>query len=294
MKIKVQNYYYFFTISLALMIFIGNPYNGFPLLYSQDFVAEVKFVTELLPEEKKTNLRDLPIQLEEYINYYDYSQGELPYSIGCTIQIFFESVKSTFEDRYNARMFITTDTGTRYVDKWCRFIYNKGDIIAHDSIEFYPLLGFLDFYLYITLGIEMDRLGNYQGTKFFLKAEDIANLAKHSRFTYWWDNRLQIVRKLLDERHKPFRQMTAIFENAFYSLDNGNIKEALNFTKLTIQQLQSIMRNENEYEYCREFLDYNYNNLIELTKLEPGDELLDILIEIDPQHKDFYVEAKTD
>ncbi len=257
-------------------------------VYGQEINAKVTSTLEMLPQNKRDDLYDFAPKLEQYLNSYDWTNGEYPYSLSCQVGVFFEEVRTTYEDRYSGRFYINTEMGTQYVDKYWDFAYNKGDQFNHGQADFSPLLGLVDFYIYLILGEEMDRIEALRGTQYFEKALDLANQGKFCRLPRWWDERYKDVQYLLSETHQPYRQMTALFENILFHMDEGNDVQAKDMSNNLLQMLKQLNGDSREQQYMERFYNQSYKELLAIAQFQDDPSYVQELIKLDPRHEDHY------
>ena len=272
-------------IPLFLFLTLLQPSTNY--LFSQDFVSKITINTVKLPEEVRYSYSDLPQLLSNYIDNYNWSDEQLPYSIELNITIYFEEIYRGYEDELKGRFLVSTNT-IQYADKEWKFPYKRGDSIDHFNPEFSPFLGLINYYLYIIIGDEMDFLGEHLGSPFYRKAEDMCNNGKFSRYPWWWDKRQDKVRYILSENHKPYRTMVAKFYEALYKFETDNKIDALKYGLDVINILKSIYNSFQEADFCKNFLNRNYQDFNKLASIPGGESIKETLIEIDPEHKDYY------
>ena len=258
------------------------------LTSAQDFKTRVSLNTIKLPEQVQFQYLDLPQKIMDYIDTYNWSEEELPFTIELNIKIWFEDIYSGYEDTFRARIVISTNTGIQYADKQWRFRYNKGDDIDHHLSEYSSFLGIFDYYLNLIIGDEMDILGEHLGTPFYRKAENVSQQAKFSRYQWWWDKRQQRVQYLLSDEHKPYRSMLAYFNAALYEIEGGNKIDALQYGIETVKLLESIISLRSEKEFCADFLSKNFRDLNTIASIPGGEGIKEKLILLDEEHADFY------
>jgi len=271
-------------VVIAIFVIMCTP----SILSSQDFVAKVVLIIAKLPLDKQDRVRNLDTELKEYIEHYDYSNGSLPNPLSVNIQIFFESVETSYEDRYKARFVINCANGANFVDREWRFRYNVGEALQHDPYEYEPFLGLIDFYLYLILADELDYWELYGGNPFLEMALDLANRAKYSPYLNWWDRRMEKARKLKDQRHQPFRKMARVYSQASYYLEENNPTESLKFVVQILDLLESLVEDDIEHIHCVDFLNRNHQELLQLTLQDTNGLLTERLIGLDPKHKEYY------
>lgn len=273
------------VLVLSVFFIINTPFTS-----GQDFKSKVDINTVHLPEEVRMNYLDLPDKIVSYIDSYDWSEEQLPYTIDLDIRIWFEEIYRGYEDQIRGRIVFSTSTGIQYPDKQWRFKYNKGDEIRHNLTEYSSFLSLFDYYLYLIIGDEMDMLGEHLGTPFYKKAESLCYQAKFSRYQWWWDKRLERVQRLLSDQHKPFRTMLAYFNIALYELESGNKIDALKYGIETINLLEKVITLSSEKEFCKNFLNKYYRDLNKIASIPGGETIKEKLIILDTEHTDYYKE----
>lgn len=255
---------------------------------AQEIIAEVNATTETLPTNKKEDLRDFPDKLEQYINTFEWTGGDYPYSLDCQIGVFFEDVRTTYEDRYRGRFYINSETGIQFVDKYWDFAYNRGDVLDHNPAEFSPLLGLVDYYIYLVLGEEMDKLGALQGTPYYQKALELCNMGRFCRLPRWWDERARDVQEILRDDHKPFRTMLVQLEQVLFYMDDGNSEDARGLSLVLFQVLEGISHIERERRFLAKFFNKNYKELLRIAKIHEDDTIYQTLLTVDSEHGKYY------
>jgi len=135
----------------------------------------------------------------------------------------------------------------------------------------------------------MDILGEHLGTSFYRKAEEICSNGKFSRYPWWWDKRQERIRYILSEDHKPYRTMVAYLNAALYEFETDNKIDALKYGLETIKILKSIHSLFKEQDFCKNFLNRNYQDLNKIASIPGGESIKEALIEIDPEHKEYYI-----
>ncbi|MFC1734021.1 DUF4835 family protein, partial [candidate division KSB1 bacterium] len=198
-----------------------------------------------------------------------------------------DNVQSSFEDLYSARFFIGSSTGFQDVDKEWRFPYRRNQMLLFDHNIFDGLTGLIDFYINIIIGEELDRYSEFGGSAFYSRAQQISQLGKSDRYNRWWEKRSDYARRYLQESHKPFRRMSAWFYAAHYWTLEGVEDEAKIAAAETLKLLKEVNRNTFEQEFKVNFLNRELNNLAHV--FSQFDDMYMNLMELDPEHKDFYL-----
>lgn len=163
--------------------------------------------------------------LEAYINEYRWTEIEYEEQerIKCQISIILLAGDQNFN--FSAETIIqlrrpiynsgAETTSIIISDGNWQFGYPEGKSLIHDDLEFEPLTGFIDFYLYLILGFDFDTFSQYGGTEWFQKSQDVVDLAQNSPTIGWTRNtnngrnRFVLASDLLNNNYEVVR-------NAYY------------------------------------------------------------------------------
>lgn len=275
--------YFILTLVFVLTI-IG-------LTDAQTFEAEVSIELQQLRVEKRQKLTDFAEKIEHYINSYQWCDDRWGNIMPINIQMVLEDISAGSEERYKSTFLINNNYDIQFYDKRWRFAFNSGDMIVHEEGAINSLTGLIDFYIYLILGGEFDKSATLGGAVYYEKARDIAEQARFGlgRFIEGWDRRLELVRYLLSDKHKPFREMVDYY---FYGLsfvgeDNA---EARKHCATAMKMLDKIIADDPENEYCKNFIAAHHIEVLEIFKRSKDKSILRLLMVIDPEHERAYRE----
>lgn len=255
-------------------------------LAAQQITADVTLMLERLPLEKQEKLKNLADDLEVYLSDYDWTGEFLDSPIPVNVQIVLQDQSVSFEPRYAASFLISNRLDLQYGDKYWRFPYQDGTPLFHEENVYNPFLSFLDYYIYLVLAWEYDKMGKFLGTPYYEKARLISDQAKfNTTFAYGWEERGREVEYFLSEANKPFRQAKDMF---FLGLSYaGEVDStARRYCGHAIDLLDRIIsRNPND-DTALKFLQAHSTECIDLFK---GDrQMLETFIRIDPDRAETY------
>ena len=167
----------------------------------------------------------LSTNLQAYINEYQWTEFEYQEQekIKCQINIILLSGNQDFS--FSAETIIqlrrpiynsTSETTTMIISdgNW-QFRYPEGKSLIHDDTEFEPLTGFIDYYTYLMLGLDFDSFSMLGGNEWYVKAQNMLDLAQNSSTIGWTRNtnngrnRFVLISDLLNNNYESVR-------NAFY------------------------------------------------------------------------------
>lgn len=200
------------------IIFLSSSFN----VFAQEFNCTVNVNMDQLEGSSFDYLDGLKPTLENYINEYNWTENEFREEerINCQIQIVFTSGSSDFtfsaETVFQVQrpIYNTTSKTTTVLlsDNTWQFSYPEGKSLIHDELQFEPLTGFIDFYAFLMLGYDFDTFSKMGGSDYFVKAQNILNLAQTtaaigwSRSTNNRRNRNTLVTDLVSASYEPLRQ----------------------------------------------------------------------------------------
>jgi len=263
----------------------------FSQLYSQTIEAEVSIELQQLRVEKRQELAGFAEKIQHYINSYQWCDDRWGNIMPVNIQMVLEDISSGSEERYKSTFLINNNYDIQFYDKRWRFAFLSGDLLVHEEGAVNSLTGLIDFYINLILGGEFDKSATLGGSVYYEKAREIAEQARFGlgRFIEGWDRRLELVQYLLDDKHKPFREMVDYY---FYGLsfvgeDNA---EARKHCATAVKMLDKIIANDPDNEYCKDFVAAHHIELLEIFKRAKDKSILRLLMVIDPEHERAYRE----
>lgn len=208
---------------------------------AQKPVAEVKINTEKLMQDMRDKLTGLKPELESYVNIRDWTDNLNQYTIPVKIDIFFESAQPTsFEDRYEARFVMSNGSDYQASDKRWVFPYLQNTQLSYSG-KFNPLTGVVDFYLYIMLGQEYDKVKKLGGDPYYEKASDVIQQSKFSEFFQnGWKERQLHIEKLRSNDRIPLRELEYFFLQANQRLRLDDRKVAGQYLRVIILRLREL------------------------------------------------------
>lgn len=276
------------------------------ITFAQEIAAKVTINYESLQTEYREKLVNFASQIEDYINKNKWTdiKWEGP-KIQVSIQVYFRSGSSS--NRYSAQVVISSQRPIyqseksalmlKLIDPNWEFLYEKNQVLLFNPSLFEPLTGFINYYIYMILGIDSDSYEEFGGTKYFNQALSIAYQGSSSNFSNGWVqgegsfNRVDFASDYLNEKYQNFRK--AFFDYHYNGLDlaseNSNlpIKRLLNLIKV-IEDLRSKVFSRSML--LKVFFDTKYLEFCELLKDYSDKSIFDRLKKIDPAHISTYDE----
>lgn len=225
--------------------------------FAQKIDCKVRVNTEQMPLENQMKLSYLLEELETYINNYEWSEDEFGYEMNCEMEIGFTDRQTvSYEDRYTATIILSNGIDLLYADKRCSFKLDQDERLMHSS-AYHPLTALIDFYFYLILAYEYDKLYEFGGDKYYQMCEEISINAKTvTQFYKGWDRRSDQLRELKGNNNKPFRQLMYNYFTGYYffSVEN-DYEQAQPFLIKAVGLLNKVPS-----EKMSRFFELNYAN----------------------------------
>ncbi|MFC1569047.1 DUF4835 family protein [bacterium] len=271
--------------NIRFVIWLMIPMLFCSLLYSQSLESSVTLTLELLPLEKQEKLKDFAETIERYINEYEWLDEEYEEPLPITISLQLQEASSSYEDRYSGIFMISNNSDMQYYDKYWRFPYSPEAPIDHGDV-YHPFTGYLDFYIYIILAGEFDKLGPMMGTPFYEKAKQVADQAAFdAQFSTGWKERSEFIARLMGEENKAFREMKDRFYLglSYVEDDDALVKK---YCLEAVDLLDEVLEDDPEHKDAVNFLKAHHMEIIEVFKNQT--DVLSKMIRLDPDRADTY------
>lgn len=275
-------------------------------IFAQELDATVQINMEKLPNVNKDLLVNFKQQIEQYLNNNHFSNGSWEGErIKCTFSIFFQSAAD--ESHYSAQIYVASQRpifrSTKsslmlsILDNTWDFAFEKNQPLYAKKTTFNALTSFLDFYVFLILGLDADSYNPLDGNEFFNSAIRISQEGQVSGSKGWDKNsnifsRRGLVDELLDERFRQFRE--DFFNYHYNGLDlytTKKLKSQETMARL-IYDLDAMRKKQNFTSVLlKTFFDAKVGEIIDNLKDYQDKTIFDMLKRIDPPHSSKYEEA---
>lgn len=255
---------------------------------AQNLVAEVTVDLEKLPQQNQNKLRGLDRIVAAYVNQRQWAPDDYGYDVVMDLQIYFEEAKAvSFEDRYKAQIVVSNRSNMQYSDKRWEFALEPG--VQLDYAEsFDPFRSLIDYYVFMLLGYEFDKVKKFGGTPYYEQARRIAQQARFSsRYFLGWDKREEWVEELLEEDQEHLRYLNYLYYSGeWLYYDERDRETAKQFLLYAIKMLEKI-RDEDKLKRFYDLNYYNYGNA--LAEYEEWSALSKLAsLDPNPEHAEYY------
>jgi hypothetical protein len=276
--------------------------------FAQEFECDVTVDMHQLSERFRENLQDFERNLEEYINSYRWSGNDWDNDkISCSMSIVFVTSDENF--RYQANVFWGTQRKiykspknsieARIADDKWQFVFTRNQRLDHNEFRFDEVASFVDFYMYLLLGVDFDTYEKLSGTKYYRKAMNISTMTTGTSSNGWEAtsggnyNRVQLVNELLNSAYAPLRN--AIYEYHYNGLDllAEKPREAKATILSSLEAIAKLRKKLNTRSYSiKFFFDTKYLEIADTFLPSNDAEIFTRLSVYDPSHQKTYDEYK--
>jgi hypothetical protein len=226
------------------------PVNG------QKIVCNVTITPDKLPQENQMKLSYLKDELQDYTNNYEWTENEFDYEIECELELAFSQAQVvSYEDRYTATLVISNGKDQLYADKRCTFPLQEKERLVHSS-SYHPFTSLIDFYFYLLIGYEYDKLYEFGGDEYYQLAKELS-ISSKSAIQYYkgWDRREDIITGILDEKNRKHRLLMYNYYTGYYFYEENDFEQAEPYLLEAVKLLKNIPPDKRD-----RFLQLNYKN----------------------------------
>lgn len=266
------------------------------LAFGQTFQARLTVEAERLQPEDRAILAELPRVLDDYINNYKWTNSNEDILINSRISIVVETMTMRGSERiYRAQFIINSPAGENYLDKSFEFPYQTGQIIDHQRVLFNPLLGMVDFYVYMVIAGELDTYFIQGGTPYYDRARHIADEGLISGYSLGWRNRLEELQLITDGDHLNLREAKFYYyEGLFYVEERRDAARVPLYSNKVIELLDRLFKRQPNSTALKRFLDSHYQEFCTLFTYDKDRKNIEAMMRIDNRRRETYQECLTE
>lgn len=278
----------FLTHLLVLLAIIGMVLPE--TVNAQTVRAKVTLQADRLQPEDQDLLRELPRQLEDYINTYNWSEEHQDIIIDCRLSFVIETFnRRGGEKLYRGQFVISSPSGENMVDRAYEFVYQRGQFMDHNRPLFDPLLSLIDYYIYMVIAGELDTYILLGGSFFYDKAANIADEALVSNYPLGWRYRLDEVKLITDADHRSLREAKFYYyECLFYIEVRKNAARARELAKKVVDLLEKTSQRRPNSSALKRFFDAHYQEFCSLFVYDTDRRNIQKMMQIDNRHMETY------
>jgi hypothetical protein len=251
---------------------------------------DININTETLKPEQREELFNLKERLEAYLTDEDWDPEEEHLRIGFPLAIQFRTaieVGAGWE--YTALFASGNKSDINFDESAWRFQVPSGRLEFNQDVND-SFLAMINYHLFLIIGYEYDRLGEFAGEEFFQRARQTGMLARLDERSDGWDRRMQTMEELLDPRNQNLRSLRWVTHTAFWFRSvMKNDYEAWKAIRLALDIAEEI---DNPGKLSGWF-KANYESIVEILVKGKDQDALFLLMRLDnldPQRTEYYQE----
>jgi len=203
---------------------------------AQEIELTVDMTMDVLTPSQKDYLSEFRQNILDYVNDYrwtdvDFYGDQIPVRMSINFtsgtdggefaaQVVIDAQRRIWKD---GRPTQATSLMFRILDTRWSFNYIKGTPFIHDDFQYNEIVSFIDFYMYLALGMDFDSYEPLQGSTWYQKALTIAQRSQTERQAQEWRgqsnvySRMNFITELLNPQFEKFR--TALYWYYYEGLD---------------------------------------------------------------------------
>lgn len=194
-------------------------------LRAQEIDLTTEMTMDILTPSQKDYLGDFEQKLKEYVNNHRWCDIEF-YGDRIPVRMSVNFLSGTEAGEYTAQVVVDAQRRTwkegrptqmtslifRAMDPKWSFSYIKGTPFVHDEYQYNEIASFIDFYMYVILGMDFDSYEPLMGTPYYSKALTIAQRSQSSRQMGEWQgqsnqySRMNLISELLNAQFEKYRE----------------------------------------------------------------------------------------
>lgn len=210
----------YLTLILALLILSGSA-----AIHAQEIELTTEITMDALTPSQKDYLSEFEQKLKNYVNDHrwcdiEFYGDKIPVRMSVnfltgteagdyTAQVVIDAQRRTWKD---GRPTQQTSLTFRAMDAKWSISYIKGTPFIHDEYQYNDIASFIDFYMYVIIGMDFDSYEPLMGTPYYSKALTIAQRSQSSRQSAEWQgqsnqySRMNLISELLNAQYEKFRE----------------------------------------------------------------------------------------
>lgn len=259
----------------GMILLAGVPYS----LAAQEFDCRVSINDRQISGSAMEHVRELAPALERYINENRWTEDryEDHERIRCRIQIVFTDADSQFNFdadvifQLRRPVYNTMQESVLAVlsDNW-RFQYPRGQSLLRDEMLFDELTSFVDFYLYVMLGMDYDSFADLGGSRHYARALEVFDLAQVAGATGWsrgfgsQRNRYGLINDLTSPAYEELRRAIYLYHRHGLDRFTQQPDEARRHVIAALEQIGENRRRATNNYLFDIFFDTKYTELVSL------------------------------
>ncbi|MEX0736367.1 MAG: DUF4835 family protein [Bacteroidota bacterium] len=282
---------------------------------AQELNCDVTVNLENIPSAQRDLLVRFEEEVERYLNNTRWSEEDFGgEKIDCSMTIFFLTAPA--ENRYTAQVAVVSQrpvynsttnekTGRNtqvlrlFDDRW-DFIYVLNQQMVRDDFRFEPLTGFLDYYAYLIVGMDLETYNEQSGSRYLQKALNTCNLAASTAFAKDWQvssagtySRFGVADELMNLRYQPFRLAFHRYHFDGIDLLTTETQKGLENILQTVETIADLRKNQDPRSILvKVFFDAKSLEIADAFLPYPDRSVYDRLVAADPSHQSTYDEYR--
>ncbi|MCX6600013.1 MAG: DUF4835 family protein, partial [bacterium] len=149
--------------------------------------------------------------------------------------------------------------------------------------EYHPFKSVIEFYVWMLMGTEYDKLEKLGGQPYYDRARGIYLQSSGSIYYFGWDRRNDLLRAQVDEANRIARELNFFYYTGIYFDEARDYRNAKNYLYYALVKLDKV-----PVDVQRRFLEDNHRQFAEALVRAGYLQGVKALIQLDPQRRSIY------
>jgi hypothetical protein len=249
---------------------------------AQLLVPDVTVDVSPLPEEARVKLTGLDSILTKYLESQEWAGDDYQYDFPIQISIYFtEYSPDPQEDKYKAKLIATNRKDVRFEDT--RWEFGLRQPIQFRPQEYNAFKSVVEFYVWMLIGTEYDKLEKLGGQPYYDRARGIYLQSSSSIYYFGWDRRNELLRAQVDESNRTARELSFFYYTGIYFDEQQDYHRSKDYLYYALVKLDKV-----PIDVQRRFLETNHRQFAEALVRAGYAQGVRALMQMDPQRRSIY------
>jgi hypothetical protein len=249
---------------------------------AQLLMPDVTVDVQPLPEEARAKLVGLDSILTKYLEDQQWAGDDYKYDFPIQIGIYFtEYSPDPQEDKFKAKLIASNKKDVRFEDT--RWEFGLRQPVQFRPQEYHPFKSVIEFYVWMLIGTEYDKLEKLGGQPYYDRARGIYLQSSSSIYYFGWDRRNDLLRAQVDESNRLVRELNFFYYTGIYFDEQRDYRNAKNYLYYALVKLDKV-----PVDVQGRFLEVNHRQFAEALVRAGYLQGVRALIQLDPQRRSIY------
>ncbi|MBI5059336.1 DUF4835 family protein [candidate division KSB1 bacterium] len=269
---------HFLAMLVLLLGIVGSGSSAFAQLIDPKVTIDMT----KLPEEAHAKLTGLDSLISAYLRAQEWAGDEYNYDFAIDINIYLTDYNpDPQEDKYKAKLIATNRSDVRFEDN--RWEFGLRAPVALRANQYDAFKSTIEFYVWMLMGTEYDKLEKLGGRPYYDKARQIYLQSSGTIYYFGWDKRYDLLTQYVSDDNETARELAFFYDTGIFYDAEGDTASAKSYLYYALVKLQKVTIAAQE-----KFLEQNHRALAEALARSGYAKGVRSLAAMDPAHREVY------